>query len=274
MSELAYPETAASAPPLAGERTVAVRAVLLGERLDTRGFEQQRLMPAGPATLKLGDGHAVLFRYGAVVLFDVPDAEERSLLASLATLIADPYDVPDRDTTRVVVRPDAEERVDAAGTIVIKDASVERLQVIAHILGKSLALAHHEASIAGVFDRIEPLAAELQRKGRVDGERNAMVRQIGNVLSVQHRMVGRVETREKPDLLWDHPELERLYARLAEDYELTERDQGLDRKLELISRTAVTLQGLLQNRSFLRLEWYVILLIVTEIAISIYSTLR
>jgi uncharacterized Rmd1/YagE family protein len=65
----------------------------------------------------------------------------------------------------------------------------------------------------------------------------------------------------------------RLHAAPSRPAPLTERDQGLDRKLELISRTAVTLQGLLQNRSFLRLEWYVIFLIVTEIVISIYSTL-
>lgn len=271
MTGLARSDTALATP--AEGRSVGIGAVLLGERFDTRGFEQQRLMPGGPATLQLSGGYAVLFRYGAVILFDVPEDEERALCASLAPLTGDPHDVPDCDTTRLVIRPDAEERVDSAGTIIIRDASVERLQVIAHILGKSLALAHHEASIAGVFDRIEPLAAELQAKGRVGGDLNAMVRQIGNVLHVQHRMVGRVETREKPDLLWDHPQLERLYARLAEEYELAERDQGLDRKLELISRTAVTLQGLLQNRSFLRLEWYVILLIVTEIAISIYSIL-
>ena len=250
---------------------VAVRAVLLGERLDTRNLELQRLTPTGPATLRIADGYAIVFRYGAVVMFDVPADQETSLLNSLRPLTTEPYDVPDRDATRLAIRPDLDERINSAGIIYIRDAAIERIQAIAHILAQSLVLAHYEAGIAAVFDRIEPLAAALETQGRVGVRGKELISQIGTVLRVQHRMVGRVETGEKPDMLWDHPELERLYARLADEYELKERNQGLDRKLELISRTVVTLQGLLQNRSSTRLEWYIVLLIVAEIALSIFA---
>jgi uncharacterized Rmd1/YagE family protein len=87
---------------------------------------------------------------------------------------------------------------------------------------------------------------------------------------MQHKMVGRVETGEKPELLWEHPELERLYARLAEEYELRDRDRALDRKLELISRTAETLLGLVQSRSSMRVEWYIVALIIAELLLSVY----
>jgi len=269
MDDGAGPGTAAAARD--DGAFVSVRALLLGERLDTRKFEPERVTPSGPATLRVGPGYAVLFRYGAVVMFDVTAEDESSLVQSLLPLTTEPYPEPDRETGRVVVRPDLDERVDAAGTILVKDWTVERIQIIAHIIAKSLVLAHHETGIAAVFDRIEPLAAGLQAQGHVGGQGKELVRQIGAVLRVQHRMVGRVETREKPDMLWDHPELERLYARLAEEYELKERDQGLDRKLALISRTVVTLQSLLQSRSSLRLEWYVVLLIVAEIVLAIIA---
>ena len=85
---------------------------------------------------------------------------------------------------------------------------------------------------------------------------------------MQQKMVGRVETGEKPELLWDHPELERLYVRLAEEYELRDRDRALDRKLDVISRTVETLLGLVQTRSSLRVEWYIVLLIVAELLLS------
>jgi required for meiotic nuclear division protein 1 len=269
MEDVAAPGRAVAAS--SGGKVIAVRALLLGERLDTRKFDAERLTPVGPATLRRGSGYAVLFRYGAVVMFDLSAEDETGLVEALRPLTTEPYPIPDRDATRVAIRPDLDERVDATGTINIRDGAVERIQVIAHILAKSLVLAHHEAGIAAVFDRIEPLAAALQAQGRVGGRGQELIRQIGTVLRVQHVMVGRVETREKPDMLWDHPELERLYARLAEEYEIKERDQGLDRKLTLISHTVVTLQSLLQSRSSLRLEWYVVLLIVVEIVLSIYS---
>lgn len=50
--------------------------------------------------------------------------------------------------------------------------------------------------------------------------------------------VGRVEVDEKPETLWERPDLERFYVRLEDEYELKERHLALERKLELISRTA------------------------------------
>ena len=64
--------------------------------------------------------------------------------------------------------------------------------------------------------------------------------------------------------------LERLYVRLAEEYELRDRDRALDRKLDVISRTVETLLGLVQTRSSLRVEWYIVLLIVAELLLTTY----
>jgi uncharacterized Rmd1/YagE family protein len=80
-------------------------------------------------------------------------------------------------------------------------------------------------------------------------------------------MVGRVETSEKPELLWEHPELE--YLRLADEYDLRDRD----RKLDVISRTVETLLSLVQTRSSLRVEWYIVLLIIAELLLAAYSLL-
>jgi hypothetical protein len=87
---------------------------------------------------------------------------------------------------------------------------------------------------------------------------------------MQHKTVGRVETGEKPELLWEHPELERLYMRLADEYELRDRDRALDRKLDIVARTVETLLGLVQTRSSLRVEWYIVLLIVAELLLTTY----
>jgi hypothetical protein len=44
------------------------------------------------------------------------------------------------------VRPEEDDRLDPGGTIVLKDGAIERLQIVADVLSKSLVLAHHEAS--------------------------------------------------------------------------------------------------------------------------------
>lgn len=253
---------------------ISVRALLLGERLDTRGLEGTAPLATAPVAVSIpGGGIAVLFRYGAAVLFATPrDAADR-FLASIDPFVTEPLPIREQEEAQLVVRADTDQHVDAAGNIVLREQTIDRLQLVADVLAKSLVLAHYEAGIAAIFDRIEPLAATLRKKGRTGARSRELLHHIGNVLATQHKMVGRVETGEKPELLWERPELERLYMRLADEYELRERDRALDRKLDVISRTVETLLGLVQARSSIRVEWYIVLLIVAELVLAAYSLL-
>ena len=261
----------ASRPGAVESNTSVVRAMLLGERIDTRGLEDPKPLATAPLALKCEpDGIAIVFRYGVAVFFGVSPSEERRFVDRLMPRVVEPYDPPEIDELRVTIRVDADEQTGVDGMLSLRDMSVERAQLVADVLGKSIMLAHYETRIASVFDRIEPLATSLQRRGRPGSQGRFLLRHIGNVLSVQHKMVGRVETGEKPEVLWDHPSLERLYLRLADEYELRERDRALDRKLEVISRTVETLLDLVTQTRSLRVEWYIVGLIVLELALSVY----
>jgi required for meiotic nuclear division protein 1 len=252
------------------------RALLVGERLDTRALETAgKPLATAPLALAVGTrGVAILFRYGVVVLFNVPADAGREFVRSLDSFVSEPFPVAEQEEAQLAIQDGPDQAtVDAEGTIMLRDRAIERLQLVGDVLAKSLVLGHYEGRIAAAFDRIEPLGATLRKQGRAGARSRQLLYLIGNVLTTQHRMVGRVETGEKPELLWEHPELERLYMRLAEEYELRERDRALDRKLEVISRTLETLLGLVQTRSSARVEWYIVFLIVAELAIAAYSLL-
>jgi required for meiotic nuclear division protein 1 len=248
--------------------------LLLGERLDTRALERDASLGTAPLTLDIpGGGIAVLFRYGAIVLFGPQSRATDDFVAALAAAVGGAFRLPEREEARLLIRAETDQHVDASGNIILRDKSVEQLQLVADILAKNLVLSHYETRIADLFDRIEPLAAGLREKGRAGVSGRVLMRHIGDVLLIQQQMVGRVETAETPELLWEHPELERFYMRLADEYELRDRDRALDRKLDIVSRTVETLLGLVQTRSSMRVEWYIVLLIVAELVLSLYPLL-
>ena len=252
--------------------SITLRAVLLGQRLETRGLERQETIGLMPLTLRIGErGVAFLFRYGVVVLVGLSAAEEAALLESLRPRITEALTTPEIEQVPLIVRPEGEEQIDPSGAIVLKDVSTDRLQIIANVMSKSVVLALHESQIAGAFDRLEPLAVGIKRKGRSGREARQLIQQIGDILLTQHRMVGRVAIEDKPDVLWDRPDLERLYARLADEYELSERSHAIDRKLTLVGETVRTLLELVQDQRSVRLEWYIIGLIFIEILLSTYE---
>lgn len=263
----------ASPPARAGE-SMPARALLLGERIDTRALERDGSLGTAPLTLDLpGGGAAVLFRYGAVVLFGARDAAATDFVRALLPSVAGAFATPEKDEARLLFRPESDQVIDLYGNIILRDRSTERLQLVADILAKSLVLSHYETRINELFDRIEPLAVALREKGRAGAAGKVLLRHIGDVLLMQQKMVGRVGTSETPELLWEYSSLDRFYMRLAEEYELRDRDRALDRKLDIVSNTVETLLGLVQTRSSMRVEWYIVGLIVAELLLSLYPLL-
>jgi uncharacterized Rmd1/YagE family protein len=258
----------ASSSPLSRHR---VRAQYLGERLDLRTFENVNRLGASPLIIGAGaHGCVVLLRYGAVVFFGVEPIEEIAFLSHLRPFVGDPLGAPEIDEVVICVDPNKSEGFENQ-TILLHEMSTERLQAVAEILGKSVALSYYESQVSQAFDRIEPLANNLEQNGKGLANGKQLLRHSGGALLIQHKMVGRIEVGEKPELLWERPELERLYARLEDEYELKERHLAMERKLELISRTVEILLELFQSNRSLRLEWYVVGLILLEILLSLYE---
>lgn len=248
-----------------------VRALYLGQRLDLRAFEKTQRLASAPLVVSAGSrGAAVLFRYGVAVLFGLSAVEEVAFLKDLEHFVVQPLANPESDNCEL--QHSSSERDAIAGQVVeIAEFNLPRLQVVADVLAKSVILSYYESALAKIFERIEPLALNLQQGGRLMRQSRRLLEHIGDVLSIQGKMVGRVEVSEKPELLWEQPQYERLYARLADEYELVERHRALERKLDLVSKTAETLLDLLQSKRSLRVEWYIVILIVVEILLTVYE---
>lgn len=253
---------------------IDVQAIHVGQRLELQTFKDVERLSNAPLAIRAGaSGLAVLFRYGVVVFFDLRPSEIVSFLEDIGSAVIQPFTDVERDELRVVHDPRRGEGV-AQGVATVHAFTVERMQIIADVLAKSVVLGHYEGSLAKQFDRIEPLAASLSgRRFGFGTKARDLLQHIGETLSIEGKMVGRVEATEKPELIWEYPEHERFYLRLEDEYELTERHAGIERKLALISRTAETALSILQNQRTLRVEWYIVILIVVEIIITLIEKL-
>ncbi|WP_404785246.1 RMD1 family protein [Altericista sp. CCNU0014] len=250
---------------------ISIRSRFVGERLNLKTLETTAPLSSNPLLIRAGsDGCAVLFRYGVVVLFNLSAIEEVSFLENLKPLISEPAQTVVSEQIEAIFDAEAKERIGSTA-IWLQDRSVERLQVVADIFAKSVILEYYENQIARLFERIRPFADAIQNQGVRRPKDRELLRQIGGTLLIQHKMVGIVEVGEKPDPLWERPDLERLYLRLEDEYELRERLLALERKLALVSRTAETALELMQHDSSHRVEWYIVALIVVEILLSVYE---
>lgn len=253
---------------------INARALQLGERIDVKGLEREDAFSAVPLAFRTGpESIAVLFKSGAAVFIGMNPVDEERLIRSLADRIIAPLDERETEAVRLVVRPEEDALVSPAGELQIKSADPNRLLLVAEALAMSVAFAYDERRIAAAFDRIDSVAQSLKQRQLPPSPQGALLEQIGEAVLIQQRLAARVDLDEKPDVLWDHPDLERFWARLVEEYDLTQRGRAISRKLEVIRGTADTLTDLFATRTSHRLEWYIIALIAFEIALSLYDRL-
>ncbi len=273
-SDFPNPVTSQLSPVPLGWSTddrIVVRAHLLGERLVLKTLETTEALSTNPLIVRAGEaGCAVLLRYGVVVLFNLEAAEEKTYLGSLTPLVKEPSAEDVFEELLLAFHPTAKERLEQ-DTLWLRDCSAERLQIVAEALAKSVVLDYYEQKVFDLFAQIKPFTTAIQNPKQRPPKEKELLRYIGGTLLIQQKMLGIVEVGDKPDPIWDFPDLNRLYLRLEDEYELRERLLILEQKLTLISRSVETALGILQQASSHRVEWYIVILIVVEILLSIYE---
>ena len=251
------------------------RALLLSDRIDTSNLEHDGVVSTTPLTFRFGnEGFVTLFRYGVAVFACLTPAEEDEMQRRLQVRLIRPIKPSEEETALIEIAPDKDDQILPGGPIVLKTMTPDHLVVIADALSKSVVLARDEREVTAVFDVVEPFTRQLAERGRVYASRRTILKHIGNALQVRHRVSGRVAVAEKPDVVWDRPDLDRLYARLEDEYELKERAEALASKLSVIADTAEVLTDIIDTRRSFRLEIVIVVLIAVELLVASWQILH
>ena len=256
-----------------GTASFQVTSVIIAERIDLKLLRELPVMAQAPLTVRLPGGGAVaIFRYGAVSFFNEAQGDRDWLLSTVRDAVSGEGDPDTEEEMSVEVGQHRTEGM--VGDVAhIPDTRIERVQLLAEAIAKSVLLSFYERRLATDFDRAEPLAQDLAEDGRFSASSRELLKTVGSMLLSAHQLTGRAEIMDKPDLLWENPSLESLYVRLEGEFELRERALALERKLATLSKTAETLVEAVRHKQTLRVEWYIVILILVEIALSLYEKL-
>src|SRR5689334_7510790 len=111
------------------------RALNVAERIDVKGIDP-RLSTHLPVTVAVGPSAcAMLFRSGAVVFFGVDTLAQERFLHDLAPRMQGKYEAAEVENAVIKIGDNDSVEPDA---LTVKESSIERLQVIAEILAKSV----------------------------------------------------------------------------------------------------------------------------------------
>ncbi|MGZ3448171.1 MAG: RMD1 family protein [Polyangiales bacterium] len=223
-------------------------------------------------TLALAEGpdgrFIVVHDFGAVVFFDWSKADREAFLTKLlATLPPEPHP-PLLDDYLLEVRDDVEPKVGFDRTVVpVLNASTA--EIVSLVLAQSVAMDYYEEDVRAAYGRVDQFASQLATKGKIALSEKQLNAFVGNVLATRNQIAMTLSLLDAPDLTWEREDFDRLYRALRHAFEIEDRYQTVQHKIELIQENLAIVVDLGQHRRARALEWIVIVLIAAEIFITI-----
>ena len=246
--------------------------VYIGESIDLKKVQEgvkqySYLNREDPLVIKLlKDQYAVLTKFGTVTFWNVPVNLRKQFLGEVQPYVKSkkehyPYD----EDTKVLIGGGIEkvtfEKVYSA------HLGVEKIKIISYVLSQSVALERYEDDIDRNLSDFEIVVDNLKTKGKALFSEKKLLKQIGKVFSVKQTTVVHLALFDKPESIWESPDLETLYNKMSSEYDLKVRFDVLDKKIDYLSDISKMMMEFLAEKRNAFLEIIIIILIAIDIVL-------
>jgi required for meiotic nuclear division protein 1 len=138
-----------------------------------------------------------------------------------------------------------------------------------HGIANSVKLAVLENQLDLFVDSIKHLPIILKNGQKINLTRTESLSRLGELLqfrAVLNLHSGLIET---PDLYWNYSKLESHFRAISNEFDIKQRVDALNKKLDYANDIAELLKGYLSERHSLDLEWAIIILIAVEVGFEL-----
>ncbi|WP_422443635.1 RMD1 family protein [Thermoanaerobacterium sp. DL9XJH110] len=221
--------------------------------------------------IKIPEGkYAYIFSFGTIVFLNFEHHEMADLVDYLKKnekeLVNATFDF--FDDYSLEIRPQEEFSVNY-NSMVAPELKEFYVEIISVILAKSAALDRIEFGINELLDEIEDIIYFLQ-KGHLNISDEKLAKVSGKILGFKYNTISYVMLLDRPNITWISEENQNLYTELEDLFELEDRYEKIRHKTETLLDITEVFTGLAHAKRGTRLEWMVIILIFTEILLSIF----
>jgi uncharacterized Rmd1/YagE family protein len=251
----------------------------LGEHADLKKLQEnvkkyQFLNRDHPLIIRLLDEeYAVLTKFGTVSFWNVAPNLQKQFLKEVAPFLKSVRPTYDyTDTLEIFVGGEIERA--SFEQLHIKEIDLEKIKIISYVSAQSVALDRYEEEIDIRLEELGKVVENIKSAGRTRFDQKDLLKQVGNVLSIKQHTVSSLSLFDKPNETWEKEEIEKLYDKLRAEYELRDRFDILNEKIDFLSENNTTLLNFISSQKANFLEIVVIILIVIEIVLFVLELFR
>ena len=209
------------------------------------------------------DRMAIVFSYGVVVLFNFDPKLSHKYIKQVVKYGDDTLETPKSEEYTVVIDPDQKMAVEF-NNVILNKIDPDKIHIIAEVLAQSVAIEYVEERAMHFVARFEKIHADLEKDGHIHVSDKEVHKIIGAGRNVVQYVITQLSLLDKPDATWEDKEFEQLFVGMRKMFELDDRFQALQFRLNFINDSSAMILEVIQHRRATRLELIVIWLIAIE----------
>lgn len=267
------------AKSITGPKRYSLVTKYLGERIDLKKAQDEFrryefLNHDHPLVLRIVNGkYVVLTKFGTVSFWNASEEDIERFVKEISPYAKGSREKYDYiDTLKIYVGAETEKTT--FDELYIRNLDIEKIKIISYVSAQSVALDRYEEEIDRRLGELGRVAENLKTDGHTRFTEKSLLRQVGHVLSVKQSTVSSLSLFDKPDEAWEREEIEKLYNRLRSAYELHDRFDILNEKLNFLSENNITLLDFVTAAKNNFLELVIVVLIVVEIVILVLEIFK
>lgn len=246
--------------------------IYIGESIDLKKVQEgvrqySYLNRDDPLVVKLlKDQYAVLTKFGTATFWNVPVRLRQQFLGEIQPYVKNKKEHYSYDEDTKVLIGGSVEKV-TFEKVYSAHLNVEKIKIISYVLSQSVALERYEDDIESSLSELGTVVDNLKTQGKALFSEKELLKQIGRVFSIKQTTVVHLALFDKPESIWESPDLETLYNRMSSEYDLKVRFDVLDKKIDYLSDISKMMMEFLAEKRNAFLEIVIIVLIVIEIGL-------
>ncbi|KAL3794987.1 hypothetical protein ACHAW5_002156 [Stephanodiscus triporus] len=213
--------------------------------------------------------YVVVYRFGAVVFFNVTTKESSRLLEQIKKYAVNPISIgfERREHFEVALQPKLETATGkiTSDTAIVRELDMNTVGIVSNIMGQTVALDWHNDTVDELLAKFSSVNSSVERTGSFTSiERNTLFQVVARNNSLFIDMVGKLGIKDRSDTAWHLSQYEGLHEGMKIEFELDERFQNVEFKLDLIQQNAKFFLEVHDAQKSNALEWVIVILITFE----------
>ncbi len=153
----------------------------------------------------------------------------------------------------------------------LKQPNLESVRILAWVISRSVALDHYEAQVDDMMGTFSRFNRQLKLKGKLNISSKNLLKIIGSNNFIIESIISKLSILEEPAATWENEKLDWLFNKLYELFEIEERFEIIEHKVNYLQNISNTLLEAKRNKKEVILELTIIILIFIEVIMFAYE---